>query len=161
MLDKKRAGEETSYGNAGIITREAVNTKPFPRSFKEISRVLPNKSADIRYRWSAIYRLQRPLLQYWIHSSPGNVAKIDQEWATLIQHCTDEHEPMIRASGADKLVSKIGWIELHRHSHSFEKSIKKALKAANKGVEYQVLSLAELQALEPNVNFTDYVGGIH
>lgn len=161
LLDKKRPGEETSYGNAGIITREAVTTKPFPRSFKEISRVLPNNSADIRYRWSAIYRFQRPLLQYWMHSSPKNVKKIDEEWVTLIQHCTDEHKPMIRASGADELVSKIGWIELHRHSQSFEKSIKKAVKAADKGVEYQVLSLAELQALEPNVNFTDYVGGIH
>ncbi len=161
LLDKKCPGEETSYGNAGVITREAVNTKPFPRSFREISRVLPNKSADIRYRWSAIYRLQRPLLQYWIHSSPKKVKKIDDEWATLIQHCTDEHEPMIRASGADELVSKIGWIELHRKSSSFEKSINKAVKAADKSVEYQVLSLAELQALEPNVNFIDYIGGIH
>lgn len=161
LIDRKPPGEETSYGNAGIITREAVNTKPFPRSFREISRVLRNRSTDIRYRWSAIYRLQRPLLQYWIYSSPKNIEKIDEEWATLIQHCTDEHEPMIRASGADELVNKIGWIELHRKPSSFEKSIDKALKAADKGVEYQVLSLAELQELEPNVNFTDYVGGIH
>lgn len=161
LIDRKPPGEETSYGNAGIITREAVNTKPFPRSFREISRVLRNRSTDIRYRWSAIYRLQRPLLQYWIYSSPKNIEKIDEEWATLIQHCTDEHDPMIRASGADELVNKIGWIELHRKPSSFEKSIDKALKAADKGVEYQVLSLAELQELEPNVNFTDYVGGIH
>ena len=161
LIDKKPPGEETSYGNAGIITREAVNTKPFPRSFTEISRILPNRSTDIRYRWSAIYRLQRPLLQYWINSSPKKVQEIDEEWATLIQHCTDEHDSMIKASGADELVSKIGWIELHRKSNSFEKSINKALKAADKGVEYQVLSLAELQQLEPNVNFTDYVGGIH
>lgn len=161
LIDKKPPGEETSYGNAGIITREAVNTKPFPRSFAEISRILPNRSTDIRYRWSAIYRLQRPLLQYWINSSPKKVQEIDEEWATLIQHCTDEHDSMIKASGAGELVSKIGWIELHRKSNSFEKSINKALKAADKGVEYQVLSLAELQQLEPNVNFTDYVGGIH
>ena len=161
LIDKKPPGEETSYGNAGIITREAVNTKPFPRSFTQISRLLPNRSTDIRYRWSAIYRLQRPLLQYWINSSPKKVEEIDKEWATLIQHCTDEHDSMIKASGADELVSKIGWIELHRKSNSFEESIDKAFKAADKGVEYQVLSFAELKELEPNINFTDYVGGIH
>lgn len=161
LIDKKPPGEETSYGNAGIITREAVNTKPFPRSFREISRVLPNRSTDIRYRWSAVYSFQRPLLQYWINSSPKKIEEIDEEWSTLIQHCTNEHDPMIRASGADELVSKIGWIELHRKPSSFEKAISKALKAADKGVEYQILSLAELQELEPNVNFTDYVGGIH
>lgn len=161
LLDKKSPGEETSYGNAGIITREAVTTKPFPRSFKEVLRVLPNNSTDIRYRWSAIYSLQRPLLQYWANSSPKKLEEIDKEWATLIQHCTDEHDLMIRASGADELVRKIGWIELHRNPSSFENAISKALKAAEQGVEYQVLSPAELKKLEPNVNFTDYVGGIH
>lgn len=161
LLDKKPPGEETSYGNAGIITREAVNIKPFPRSFKEIFRVLPNKSTDIRYRWSAIYSLQRPLLQYWANSSIKKVEAINKEWATLIEHCTSEHDSMIRASGAHELVSKVGWIELHRKSSSFEKAISKAPKAADQGVEYQVLSLADLKELEPNVNFTDYIGGIH
>ena len=160
-LDKKLPGEETSYGNAGIITREAVNTKPFPRSVKEIFSVLPNNRTDIRYRWLAIYGFQRPLFQYWLHSSPKNVEVIDKEWATLIEHCTNEHEPMIKAAGAEALVSKIGWIELHRHSIDFEKAISKAVKAAEQGVEYQVLSLVALQALEPNLNFTDYIGGIH
>jgi len=161
LLDKKLPGEETSYGNAGIITREAVNAKPFPRSAKEIFSVLPNNRTDIRYRWLAIYGFQRPLFQYWLHSSPKNVEVIDKEWATLIEHCTNEHEPMIKAAGAEALVSKIGWIELHRHSIDFEKAISKAVKAAEQGVEYQVLSLVALQALEPNLNVTDYIGGIH
>lgn len=161
LLDKKPPGEETSYGNAGILTREAVNTKPFPRSAKEIFSVLPNNRTDIRYRWSALYGFQRPLFQYWLYSSPKNIEVIDKEWATLIEHCTNEHEPMIKAAGAEALVSKIGWIELHRHLIDFEKAISKAVKAAEQGVEYQVLSLVALQALEPNLNFTDYIGGIH
>lgn len=161
LLDSKPPGEATSYGNAGIITREAVTTKPFPRSFKELARIVPNTSTDIRYRWSALYGMHQPLFQYWQNSSPKNLATIDAEWATLIEHCTDEHEPMIKASGAENLVNKIGWLELHRNSDSFETAISKALKAADKGVVYQVLSPAELQELEPNVDFTAYVGGIH
>ena len=161
LLDKKQPGEETSYGNAGIITREAVNIKPFPRSFREVFRVLPNNSTDIRYRWSAIYHLKSPLLQYWMSSSPKKVKEIDKAWSALIQHCTNEHDPMIKASGADGLVRKIGWIELHRISNSYEYAIGKAKKAADQGVEYEVLSLAALKELEPNINFEDYVGGIH
>ncbi|MBD7948237.1 NAD(P)/FAD-dependent oxidoreductase [Psychrobacter communis] len=161
LLDKKPPGEETSYGNAGIITREAINTKPFPRSVKEIFSVLPNNRTDIRYRCSAIYGFQRSLFQYWQYSCAKNIEVIDKEWVTLIEHCTNEHEPMIKAAGAEALVSKIGWIELHRHSIDFEKAISKAVKAAEQGVEYQVLSLVALQALEPNLNFTDYIGGIH
>lgn len=122
---------------------------------------MPNNRTDIRYRWSALYGFQRPLFQYWQHSCTKNVEVIDKEWATLIEHCTNEHEPMIKAAGAEALVSKIGWIELHRHSIDFEKAISKSVKAAEQGVEYQVLSLVALQALEPNLNVTDYIGGIH
>ena len=136
LLDSKPPGEATSYGNAGIITREAVTTKPFPRSVKELARVVPNTSTDIRYRWSALYGMLRPLWQYWQNSSRKNLAAIDAEWATLIEHCTDEHEPMVKASGAETLVSKIGWIELHRQADSFEYAISKAVKAADKGVAY-------------------------
>ena len=161
LLDSKPPGEATSYGNAGIITREAVTTKPFPRSFKELARVVPNTSTDIRYRWSALYGMQRPLFQYWQNSSPKNLAAIDAEWAKLIEHCTAEHEPMIKAAGAEQLVSKIGWLELHRNSDSFEQAISKAVKVADKGVVYQVLSPSELKELEPNVDFAEYVGGIH
>ena len=161
LLDKKTPGEETSYGNAGIITREAVKTKPFPRRFTEICRILPNNKTDIRYRWSAIYGFRRPLYQYWQHSRPKKLEAIDKDWATLIEHCTNEHEPMLKAAGAEALVSKIGWIELHRKPCHFQQAIDKASKAAEQGVEYQVLSLADLKALEPNVNFTDYIGGIH
>ena len=33
LLDSKPPGEATSYGNAGIITREAVTTKPLKGLF--------------------------------------------------------------------------------------------------------------------------------
>ncbi|MGM8871836.1 NAD(P)/FAD-dependent oxidoreductase [Psychrobacter sp. 2Y5] len=161
LIDKKSPGEETSYGNAGIITREAVTTKPFPRSFREILRVLPNNSTDIRYRWSTIYGFQRPLFQYWVNSSRKKLEQIDKEWVTLINHCTNEHNVMMQSSGADELVRKIGWIELHRNPYDFESAISNAAKAVAQGVEYQVLTLADLKELEPNVNVTEYAGAIH
>lgn len=161
MLDKKPPGEETSYGNAGLIQREAVHVTPFPRQFSEIMRVLPNSSTDIRYRWSAIMRYFRPLTQYWLHSTKNNVAKIEKEWSTLIEHSTSEHAAMLAVADADNLVSKIGWIDIYRDRAKFEEAVTLTQNMTDKGIEYQILSVTELQALEPNVNFTDYVGGIH
>lgn len=161
MLDKKPPGEETSYGNAGLIQREAIHVTPFPRQFSEILRVLPNNSTDIRYRWPAILRYLRPLTQYWLHSNKDKVNKIEKQWSTLIEHSTYEHDLMINASAANHLVSKAGWIDIYRNQTKFNEAIALTQKITDKGIDYQVLSLSELQELEPNVNFANYVGGIH
>lgn len=161
VIDKKAPGEETSYGNAGLIQREAVYPKAFPRQMGEILRVLPNTSTDIRYRWSALFNYQSALYQYWTNSTLKKLTKIEDEWATLIEHCTSEHDVMIRASGADDLVRKGGWFEIYRTQQKYDEAIKLAERAATKGVQYKLLTPEELKEFEPNVNFDAFIGGIH
>ena len=48
LVDRRQPGRETSFGNAGIIQREAVRPYPFPRDMKTILSVLPNRRVDIR-----------------------------------------------------------------------------------------------------------------
>ena len=47
LVDRRQPGRETSFGNAGIIQREAVRPYPFPRDMKTILSVLPNRRVDI------------------------------------------------------------------------------------------------------------------
>ena len=49
LVDRREPGRETSFGNAGIIQREAVRPYPFPRDLATLLRVLPNRQVDIRY----------------------------------------------------------------------------------------------------------------
>lgn len=161
LLDKKLPGSETSYGNAGLIQREAIHTHPFPRQLTEMIRVLPNQGTDIRYRIPAILRYHQALLQYWKYSTPASVKKIESEWQTLIEHCTSEHQTMISASGADELITRDGWLQLHRSEETFKEAQASAIDARNQGVEHNVLNLEELKAMEPRANFDGFVGAIH
>ena len=161
LLDKKLPGSETSYGNAGLIQREAIHTHPFPRHLTEMIRVLPNQGTDIRYRIPAILRYHQALLQYWKYSTPASVKKIEAEWQTLIEHCTSEHQTMIEASGADELITRDGWLQLHRSEETFKEAIAAAIDARNQGVEHNVLTVEALKAMEPSANFDAFVGAIH
>ena len=69
LVDRRQPGRETSFGNAGIIQREAVRPYPFPRDMKTILSVLPNRRVDIRYRPAGMVNADSPLLSYWHHSS--------------------------------------------------------------------------------------------
>lgn len=161
LIDKKLPGSETSYGNAGLIQREAIHTHPFPRQLTEMVRVLPNQGTDIRYRIPALLRYHQALLQYWKYSTPASVKKIEAEWQTLIAHCTSEHQTMIEASGADELITRDGWLQLHRSEDTFKAAIASAIDAREQGVEHNVLTVAELKAMEPTANFEGFVGAIH
>ncbi|MEY2340808.1 FAD-dependent oxidoreductase [Acidithiobacillus sp. IBUN Pt1247-S3] len=48
LWDRQPAGEGTSYGNAGLIQREAVFPQPFPRDVQELWRYAGNRSRGVQ-----------------------------------------------------------------------------------------------------------------
>jgi D-amino-acid dehydrogenase len=73
LVDRRGPGEGASFGNAGLIQREAVHPHAFPRQISEIARIARNRSIDAVYHPGALPGLVSPLLRYWWHSGPGAV----------------------------------------------------------------------------------------
>lgn len=161
LVDRCQPGRETSFGNAGIIQREAVRPYPFPRDMKTILSVLPNNRVDIRYRPAGMINAASPLLSYWHHSSSRLYKKIIPEWASLIELCLETHGPMIEAAGADHLVRREGWLEIYRTPEKLAKRVKEAEEArALYNVQFAVLDRAALTAKEPDLS-SNIIGAIH
>ena len=114
LLDRREPGRETSYGNAGIIQREAVRPHAFPRSVADLLRIGLGRGLDARYALDALPALAGPLAQYWWHSAPARYRRIVAEYATLIAHAVSEHAPLIAAAGAGDLVRQDGFLLLYR-----------------------------------------------
>jgi len=162
LVDRAEIGSETSYGNAGLIQREAVFPHAFPRAFNETLSVLPNQRPDIRYQMAGMLRYAPALLAYRHYSAPKRWRAIADQWAQLIKTCLDEHDRMIKAAQADDLVRKKGWLQLHRHQESFDEALAQAQQAAELyGVEYSRLESTDIAALEPHLNADPFTGAIH
>lgn len=161
LVDRRTPGHETSYGNAGLIQREAVEPHPFPRDLATIWRVIPNRSIDIRYRTGAMISEAHPLWQYWHYSSPKHFPKIVEAYASLIEHSTAEHERMFTAAGAEHLIRKDGWLQIFRNEKPFEEELAKATEFHKRfGVDFIQLDKARLHEIEPSL--TDKaLGAIH
>lgn len=114
LVDRREPGRETSYGNAGIIQREGVRPRSFPRDFATLWRIARNKGLDSRYDLTALPGYASPLHQYWEHSAPDRYARIVAEYAPLIAHSVSEHAELIAVSGADGLIAKQGWMVVFR-----------------------------------------------
>src|SRR6201746_9656 len=71
LVDKhERAGEETSYGNAGLIECASVFPYMFPRDFDQIVRYALNRAPQVRYAAADLPVFLPWLVRFYLASSP-------------------------------------------------------------------------------------------
>ncbi|MGI6855541.1 NAD(P)/FAD-dependent oxidoreductase [Mesorhizobium sp. 1B3] len=152
LADRRAPGEETSYGNAGIIQVEAVEPYAFPRSPGEIVSAALGLNDQVRWRAGSIHRWALPLTQYFIHSSPENHRRISAVYSRMIRRAGSDHAPLIEAAGAQAIVRRDGFRQVHRTQRSFEEAARDAERIAREyGVGTDIESADQLAASEPNL----------
>lgn len=160
LVDRRSPGEETSYGNAGLIERASVIPYMMPREISVLLRYSLNRSSDVRYRLADLPRVGRWLVQYWWHSSPERTLQTTQAMLPLIERCVLEHDALIEKAGLKHLLRRSGWIETFRTEEGRRKALALAKSTDQYGINYDVLDPAELKRREPHLLDTP-IGGIH
>jgi D-amino-acid dehydrogenase len=162
LVDRRGAGEETSYGNTGLIQREAVYPYTFPREFAAILSYALNRRSDAAYHLRALPRLAPWLFHYWQNAAPERIEHSAQALAPLMARCVDEHDALIAEAGdeARALVQNQGWIRCLKSETRLSEAIADARRLDRYGVEYTVLTPAQLHELEPHVS-EKVIGAIH
>ncbi|MFM0117374.1 FAD-binding oxidoreductase [Paraburkholderia sp. RL18-101-BIB-B] len=160
LVDRKLPGNETSFGNAGLIQREGVYPYAFPRGLDTLLRYARNQSADVRYHADAILKTAPFLWQYWRNSHPARHAAIAKSYATLIEHCVSEHRALAADAGASALLRPIGWMKVFRTAAARDAELRLAEQWHREyKVEFEALDAARLQQMEPDLDKT-LLGGL-
>src|SRR6202000_130302 len=108
------AGEETSFGNAGIIESASVFPLMFPRDFGLILQYALNRSPHVRYSLSDLPTSLPWLLRYFLASSPERALRSAMAELPLIKRSLLEHEALMTEAGVPDLLRRTGWIKLFR-----------------------------------------------
>lgn len=161
IVDRQAPGEGASFGNGGLIQREAVHPHPFPRAATEIARVARNRSIDVSYHPTALPGLASPLLRYWWHSEPGRYEAIAAAYAKLIETCLDEHLAFARGTEAMSLLRPVGWLRLYGDATMLDAAVADAeLLRRDHSVNFARLDGDALAAAEPHL-LVRRAGAIH
>jgi D-amino-acid dehydrogenase len=161
LVDRQGPGEGASFGNGGLIQREAVYPHPFPRALAELRRIARNRAVDVAYHPLALPHVAGPLLRYWWHSAPERYVRAVIGHSRLIATCLDEHMALAREAEATDLLRPIGWLQLYRTASGLERAMSKAEAAQREfGVNYVALDGTALAQSEPHL-LTEKAGAIH
>jgi D-amino-acid dehydrogenase len=150
LVDRRGPGEETSYGNAGIIQSEAVEPYAMPRDLSNLSRIALRRGNDVRYTRGAFPDQVGALARYWAASEPARHAEISRAYAALIQRAIPEHAPLIEEAGAQDLIRREGYLDLHRDAAAYAAAVVDAERVqARWGAPFRALDAEATRAEEP------------
>jgi D-lysine oxidase len=153
LVDLRGPGEETSYGNAGIIQREGVVPYPFPRDPVLIAKYALNLLPEAHLHWSALPSIAPWLYRYWRASTPEAIARTARGARPLVERCIVEHEALMGEAGILGMVRRTGYLRIYRTPQGMDKALAK--EQADKqayGVNFQLLDRRQVAELEPNIS---------
>lgn len=161
LLDRKPPGSETSFGNAGLIQRDAVYPYAFPREWRTLLRLAGNRAPEVHYHLACLPGLLPFLARYWHHSRSDRHAVIARSYATLIERCVEEHLEMAAAAGCMELLRAGGWLKVFRTGRALAAEQSTARRWQQEfGTAVDLLDADALRRLEPDL-VTGLAGGIH
>ena len=159
LVDRRGPGEETSYGNAGIIQREGVVPYPFPRDIGAHGavRVQPGcprpTCTGARCRGS-----RRGCYRYWRASTPERGWPRRRAAARpLVERCIVEHEALMAEAGRPRACAPHrlpARLSLGAGAGGRARQGQRADRETY-GVNFQPLDAAEVAELEPHLQGRD------
>lgn len=152
LIDRRPPGQETSYGNAGLIQTEAVEPYAMPLALRDLARIAMGRSPEVRWRLGEVLRQGRALAAYAWQSRKAGHGRAIATYRRLIPEAAQAHAPWIEAAGAEALIRREGYVELHRTQAALDRGAAVADRfARDYGVGVTMLDGAGLAALEPAI----------
>jgi D-amino-acid dehydrogenase len=154
------AGEETSFGNAGIIESASVFPLMFPRDFGQILQYAMNRAPQVRYELRDLPSVLPWLLRYFLASSPDRALHSAMAELPLIRRSLIEHEALMAEAGVPELLQRTGWLKLFRTDATLAAAVAELERARRYGVAGEVLDREAIAAREPNLTGT-FAGAVY
>jgi D-amino-acid dehydrogenase len=152
LVDRRDPGEETSYGNTGVIGGSGILPTAFPDSLKRLIRIASKRAAEANYHAAFLPKVIPWLLSYRAASTMRRQIEIARLWRPLMGHALSEHEDLMQESDAIRYLRKDGLLSIYRTGRAFE-NLKPHLDLCDElGISWRAHDTDEARLLEPSLN---------
>ena len=150
LVDRRGPGEETSYGNAGVIG-STVYPAAFPRSLAKLIRVALKLAPAADYHPSVLPRVLPWLLAFRAASTTERRAETARLMQPLMARAVAEHETLLTESGATRYLRKNGLLTVYRNERALPEVWAELALAVELGVGIKFYEAHAARDLEPNL----------
>jgi D-amino-acid dehydrogenase len=152
LVDRAGVGEQTSYGNSGVIEGSTILPPAFPSSLGALMRVAFKRASDANYHLTFLPKVAPWLLAFRAASRPERLVETARLNRPLFAQALAEHEALMAESGATRYLRKTGWLKLYRSERAFALLAREFDLAREFGLPLEVLDAQGVKAIEPSLN---------
>jgi len=150
LVDQQAPGEETSHGNAGVLSRSSLLPFNRPGLWQSLPAMLLRPGPKLKVRPSALSQWQWLWRFIW-HAKRSSFEITTVALDGLIQLSADTHRAWLKKAHVENRLRDTGWLWLYAHAAAFESGAATREVLQEFGVATEVLSAASLQELEPHL----------
>jgi D-amino-acid dehydrogenase len=151
LVDRRAPGEETSYGNAGVIEGNTVFPPAFPSDPSVLLRIALKRAPEANYHLSFLPHVAPWLMQFRAASRPERLIETARLMRPLFARALVEHDALLAEAGAERFLRKTGWLKLYRSDRAFDALKGEFALAQEFGMPQHVLDPDGARELEPSL----------
>jgi D-amino-acid dehydrogenase len=151
LLDRQAPGRETSFGNAGVVSRASLMPFNHPGLWRNLPRLLRHQSPGFRFNARYLLQNMRWASSFLRHarSQPCDVTCTALDG--LLALSTQQHRAWLAQARGQTLWRDDGWLYLYRNTDAYRQSLPLQQTLTRFGVAHAVLTAADLHDLEPSI----------
>lgn len=149
LIDRRGPGEETSYGNAGIIEGNTLFPPAWPAHFASVLRVALKRAPEANYHLSALPSVAPWLMAFRRYSRRDRQIETAHAMRPLFAAAVAEHEALTAECGAAHLLRHTGWLKLYRSDAALRELAPEFELAERFGISFRACDVDAARALEP------------
>ena len=152
LIDRREPGRETSYGNAGVISRSSIMPLNNPGLWKNLPKYLSNRHAAVRYRLGHLLTNPGWILGFLNEARPEKLAPRVAALESLVTPALPLHKRLMTEAGIAWRLCDTGFLELWRSEAGRAAAEARRTFLEAHGVRVEALDRQALSALEPGLN---------
>jgi D-amino-acid dehydrogenase len=160
LVDRREPGNETSYGNAGILSSGSIMPLNKPSLWNALPSYLTNRHAALR--WDPAWAIKNVdwVVRFLANTAPSRLKPRATALHGLIGASLKLHREWIVKADAAPRIRETGWLKVWR-SDAIAAAKEEQAFLAGYGIESRLLDRQAISALEPNIVPVYKVGLLH
>jgi D-amino-acid dehydrogenase len=151
LVDRRAPGQETSYGNAGVIEGNTIFPPAFPSDPLAVLRVALKLAPEANYHLSFLPQVAPWLFAFRAASRPQRLIETVRAMRPLFARAVAEHEALLADAGATRYLRKDGWLKIYRGDRTFGALKREFALAQEFGIPHRTLDQDATRELEPSL----------
>ncbi|SLN39640.1 NAD(P)/FAD-dependent oxidoreductase [Ruegeria meonggei] len=149
LIDRGKPGQETSFGNAGVVSPWSIIPQAMPGIWKSLPQMLLNPKGALSVRASFWPKMIPWGLRFLGNSSEKSVREISDAMELLCRPSIDLYRRHLQGTGHEDLITDSYYIHAFRNREQADLNGLGYLIRQEKGGDLVLVDGAELRRLEP------------